>query len=157
MHVHSLFRRRQCSIRSPTNQAVWRSDRDFPRLTPAVIEQIHHALHLKKERFAVNSRLSFRLKQHQKGNGNAPDHWGCGIYGYSSYRCASGRPGLSLLSARPAMGLPGQLSIHELLAMPSHSFRDRCILWFKPAYCLWMAAAASASSSGVIRKARLRC
>jgi hypothetical protein len=52
---------------------------------------------------------TFRLKQHQEGNGNAPDHWSCGIYGYSFYRCASSRPGLSLLSARPAMGLPGQL------------------------------------------------
>jgi hypothetical protein len=52
---------------------------------------------------------TFRLKQHQEGNGNAPDHWSCGIYGHSFYRCASSRPGLSLLSARPAMGLPGQL------------------------------------------------
>lgn len=85
------------------------------------------------------------MKRHQEGNGNAPDHWSCGIYGHSVYRCASSRPGLSLLSARPAMGLPGQLWIHELPAMRSHGFRDRFVLWLKPAFCLWTAAASASS------------
>ena len=97
----------------------------------------------------------------KRGNGSAPDHWSRGIYGYSSYRRASIRPRLPLLPARPRLGLPGQLSIHLLLAMRSHSLWDFFVLWCEPpfciwmaaAFCKWMAAATAACISGVVSRA----
>src|SRR3954470_13319368 len=76
---------------------------------------------------------------------NALDHWTHGIDGHSSQRRARKCPGLSVLPARHAVGLPRQLSIRNLPAVPSHCFRNRCVLWFEPACRIWIAAATSST------------